>query len=84
VTYSEIEELLGVSTVRQLEVAATHAYTVALKDSEGQQGAEALEELLLGLLASVVIRPGNPHSPQDEAKRCGERLLVIVAKTQRR
>lgn len=71
----QIELVLGHSAVEAVEAAVQQACEAADRH-RGTDGVTAVQELLLGMLAAVIITPGT--GAQQRAEHAGSRIREIV------
>jgi hypothetical protein len=71
----EIEVILGYSAIEAVESAVQQACEAADRRG-GAEGATAVQELLLSMLAAVIITPSS--GAQERAERAGCRIREIV------
>jgi hypothetical protein len=74
-TYDQIEAVLGDQMIERLQGVIRGA----LRRHEARElHQEALEELLVALLASVIATPGEGRLPRRRAIECADRLEEAV------
>lgn len=71
----QIEVILGHSAVEAVEAAVQQACEAADRRG-GAEGATAVQELLLSMLAAVIITPSS--GAHERAERAGSRIREIV------
>lgn len=76
-TLEEIERALGPDTVRAVEDAVRAAFVQAHCAGDGV-AEEAVEELLVAMLAAVISGPADASLARERAEHCSRRLTSIV------
>lgn len=76
-TFDEIERILGQETVRAVQDAVRAAFVQAHRAGDGE-AEQAVEELLVAMLAAVISGPADRELARERAAHCGQLLTSII------